>query len=211
MFCGKCGKELNENGVCPVCDVKSAVEETPIKTMEKFDSSSDGFKPLVSASWFARVALVGAGFVGGIVGGIINAIASLIGSELYSLDDVMGSLILDVMYAVSALISAVIFVVAIVLTYKLAFKTVNPDLKRKSELIIFIPFVGTWISGILTSVIANPISGFAYNMVSAMGDYSTASVVSNVVSTIISAVITLAVAAGLFILSKKILTKIEEK
>ncbi len=211
MFCGKCGKELNENGVCPVCDAKPVVEEAPIKPMEKFESSSDGFKPLVSAAWFAPVALVGSGIVGGIISGIIDAITGLISSELYSLDDVIGSSITNVMYAVSSLISAVVFVVAIILTYKIAFKTVDPDLKKKSELIIFVPFFGTWLSGILSSVIARPISGFVYSMISAMGDYSTAYAVQGVVITIISAVITLVVAAGLFILSKKILAKIEEK
>lgn len=215
MFCGKCGKELNENGLCSVCNpesvvedvpIKPVVEETPIKPMEKFDSSSNGVKPLASASWFAPVAFLAPAIVADIIAGIINLFPAL-----FSDDYELHTIVIALVGAASALITVALAVGGVYLFYKMAFKSVDPVLKKKSELIIFLPFVGYWVRTMLSRVLITPLTSVLYMLITSSGEYTVASMMTGIISGVGDIAICIVVAAGLLMLSKKILTKIEEK
>ncbi len=211
MFCGKCGKELNENGLCSVCNPEPEVEETPIKPMERFDSGENsGVKPLVSAAWYTPVAFVAPSILFGIISGILTAVVSLITSSVFYSDYTATTIVNAILGAVNTLISAALIVGAAYLFHKMAFKAVDPELKKKSGLIIFFPFVGVWVSNVLTGILVSPIHSVVIQLLSSAGEYELLSILSVVISGIAGLVVDIAVAVGLFIVTKKILTKIEE-
>lgn len=219
MFCGKCGKELNENGLCSVCNpepvvedapIKPVVEETPIKPMEKFDSSSNSVKPLASASWFAPVAFVGPAIVSGIFIALLTLIVTWVTSEFYY-DSTAVMIANAISGALGSLITAALVLVGTVFIYKIAFKSVDSVLKEKSKLIFFLPFVGIWASNILTSIVASPISTIVTALLREAGLYEEIFIsLAGLFTTGFGVIIDVAVAVGLYVVTKKILAKIEE-
>ncbi|MBO5333202.1 MAG: hypothetical protein J6B37_03710 [Clostridia bacterium] len=187
MFCGNCGKPLNENGVCSNCGkvqqqaqsvetVETVQPTQPVQPTYSVPPVQPAYPvqpirfvaketPLTKCAWFAPVAAGLISVLTSVVSSLCTAIASVIINELYDYEDIEYHYFSQSGYsfanAIGGIISLAIIVVLSYVLYSVALK----DRKKDFFALAVVPFASSAIVSRVSGVFNAFVQGILYNTI----------------------------------------------